>query len=196
MISTLDTLLGEIRACRACAEDLPHQPRPVVMVSAETRILICGQAPGRRVHESGVPFTDPSGDRLRQWMGVDTETFYGRAEIGVAAMAFCFPGTNPKGGDFPPPPRCATLWRTQRLAALPKVERVLLVGGYAQTWALKDRAKNNMTQTVRSWRDYGPNILPTPHPSWRNTAWLKKNPWFDAEVTPYLRQRVQAILHA
>jgi len=196
VISTLDTLLGEIRACRACAEDLPHQPRPVVMVSAETRILICGQAPGRRVHESGVPFTDPSGDRLRQWMGVDTETFYGRAEIGVAAMAFCFPGTNPKGGDFPPPPRCATLWRTQLLAALPKVELVLLVGGYAQTWALKDRAKNNMTQTVRSWRDYGPNILPTPHPSWRNTAWLKKNPWFDAEVTPYLRQRVQAILHA
>ncbi len=196
MISTLDTLLGEIRACRACAEDLPHQPRPVVMVSAETRILICGQAPGRRVHESGVPFTDPSGDRLRQWMGVDTKTFYGRAEIGVAAMAFCFPGTNPKGGDFPPPTRCATLWRTQLLAALPKVELVLLVGGYAQTWALKDRAKNNMTQTVRSWRDYGPNILPTPHPSWRNTAWLKKNPWFDAEVTPYLRQRVQAILHA
>jgi uracil-DNA glycosylase len=190
----LDTLLREIRACRACAEDLAHEPRPVVMVGEETQILICGQAPGRRVHESGVPFTDPSGDRLRQWMGVDAETFYGRPEIGVAAMAFCFPGTNPKGGDYPPPPRCAALWRTKLLAALPKVELVLLVGGYAQTWALKDRAKDNMTETVRAWRDYGPNILPTPHPSWRNTAWLKKNPWFDAEVTPYLRQRVHAIL--
>ncbi len=194
MTLRLDTLLREIRACRACAEDLAHEPRPVVMVGEETQILICGQAPGRRVHESGVPFTDPSGDRLRQWMGVDAETFYGRPEIGVAAMAFCFPGTNPKGGDYPPPPRCAALWRTKLLAALPKVELVLLVGGYAQTWALKDRAKDNMTETVRAWRDYGPNILPTPHPSWRNTAWLKKNPWFDAEVTPYLRQRVHAIL--
>lgn len=194
MTSRLDTLLREIRACRACAEDLAHEPRPVVMVGEETQILICGQAPGRRVHESGVPFTDPSGDRLRQWMGVDAETFYGRPEIGVAAMAFCFPGTDPKGGDYPPPPRCAALWRTKLLAALPKVELVLLVGGYAQTWALKDRAKDNMTETVRAWRDYGPNILPTPHPSWRNTVWLKKNPWFDAEVTPYLRQRVHAIL--
>lgn len=194
MTSKLDALLGEIRACRACAEDLPHDPRPVVMVGPKTRILICGQAPGRRVHESGVPFTDPSGDRLRQWMGVEAETFYGRPEIGVAAMAFCFPGTNPKGGDYPPPPRCAALWRAQLLAALPKVELVLLVGSYAQTWALQDRARENMTETVRAWRDYGPNILPTPHPSWRNTAWLKRNPWFDAEVTPYLRQRVQHIL--
>ena len=196
MTSRLDTLLREIKACRACAEDLAHEPRPVVMVGEETQILICGQAPGRRVHESGVPFTDPSGDRLRQWMGVDAETFYGRPEIGVAAMAFCFPGTDPKGGDYPPPPRCAALWRTKLLAALPKVELVLLVGGYAQNWALKDRAKHNMTETVRAWRGYGPTILPTPHPSWRNTAWLKKNPWFDAEVTPYLRQRVQAILQA
>ena len=195
MTSKLEALLGEIRACRACADDLPHDPRPVVMVGPETKILICGQAPGRRVHESGVPFTDPSGDRLRQWMGVDSETFYGRPEIGVAAMAFCFPGTNPKGGDYPPPPRCATLWRAQLLAALPQVELVLLVGGYAQTWALKDRAKANMTETVRTWRDYGPNLLPTPHPSWRNTAWLRKNPWFDGEVTPYLRQRVHHILH-
>ena len=194
MTSRLGTLLREIRACRACAEDLAHEPRPVVMVGEETQILICGQAPGRRVHESGVPFTDPSGDRLRQWMGVDAETFYGRPEIGVAAMAFCFPGTNPKGGDYPPPPRCAALWRTKLLAALPKVELVLLVGGYAQTWALKDRAKANMTETVRAWREYGPDIMPTPHPAWRNTAWLKKNPWFDAEATPYLRQRVHHIL--
>ena len=190
----LPELLDEIRACRACAGELPHEPRPVVFLRPQVRLLICGQAPGRRVHESGLPFTDASGDRLRQWMGVDSETFYGRPEIGVAAMAFCFPGTNPKGGDYPPPPRCAKLWRAPLLEHLPKVELTLLVGGYAQTWALGDRAKANMTQTVQAWRDYAPDYLPLPHPSWRNTGWLKRNPWFEAEVTPYLRQRVQEIL--
>lgn len=191
---SLEAVLADIAACRACAPELPHEPRPVVRVSPQTRLLICGQAPGRRVHESGLPFTDPSGDRLRGWMGVDYETFYGRPEIGVAAMAFCFPGTNPKGGDFPPPPRCAQLWRPQLLRQLPQVELTLLVGGYAQEWALGGRMQANMTQTVRAWRDYGPAILPMPHPSWRNTGWLKRNPWFEDEVTPYLRQRVLEIL--
>lgn len=191
---SLEAVLADIAACRACAPELAHEPRPVVRVTPATRLLICGQAPGRRVHESGVPFTDPSGDRLRTWMGVDYETFYGRPEIGVAAMAFCFPGTNPKGGDFPPPPRCAQLWRPQLLAQLPNVELTLLVGGYAQAWALGERMKGNMTDTVRSWRDYAPAVLPMPHPSWRNTGWLKRNPWFDEEVTPYLRQRVLEIL--
>lgn len=191
---SLQAVLADIAACRACAPELPHEPRPVVRVTPATRLLICGQAPGRRVHESGLPFTDPSGDRLRAWMGLDYETFYGRPEIGVAAMAFCFPGTNPKGGDFPPPPRCAQLWRPQLLAELPKVELTLLVGGYAQAWALGDRMGPNMTQTVRAWRDYAPAILPMPHPSWRNTRWLKRNPWFEDEVTPYLRQRVLEIL--
>ncbi|WP_304191791.1 uracil-DNA glycosylase family protein [Phenylobacterium aquaticum] len=191
---SLDAILSDIAACRACAGDLPHTPRPVVMVKRETRILICGQAPGRRVHESGLPFTDPSGDRLRAWMGIDAETFYGRPEIGVAAMAFCFPGTNPKGGDYPPPPRCAALWRKPLLAALPKVELTLLVGGYAQAWALGEAAKANMTETVRAWRDHLPRYLPLPHPSWRNTGWLRRNPWFEAEVTPYLRQTVRDIL--
>jgi uracil-DNA glycosylase len=190
----LPELLDEIRACRACAGELPHEPRPVVFLRPQVRLLICGQAPGRRVHESGLPFTDASGDRLRQWMGVDSETFYGRPEIGVAAMAFCFPGTNPKGGDYPPPPRCAKLWREPLLEHLPKVELTLLVGGYAQAWALGDRAKANMTETVHAWRDYAPDYLPLPHPSWRNTGWLKRNPWFEAEVTPYLRQRVREIL--
>jgi uracil-DNA glycosylase len=193
---SLETVLADIAACRACAGELPHEPRPVTMVTGETRLLICGQAPGRRVHESGVPFTDPSGERLRSWMGIDSETFYGRPEIGVAAMAFCFPGTNPKGGDYPPPPRCAKLWRPQLLAALPKVELTLLVGGYAQAWALEGRAGSNMTETVRAWRDYAPDILPMPHPSWRNTAWLKRHPWFEDEVTPYLRERVQGILRS
>nr|WP_303682857.1 uracil-DNA glycosylase family protein [Brevundimonas naejangsanensis] len=192
--SGLDEILAEIRACRACLGQLPHTPRPVVMVTPETRLLICGQAPGRRVHESGLPFTDPSGVRLRDWMGVDETTFYGDARLGVAAQAFCFPGTDPKGGDYPPPRRCAELWRPRLLAELPKVELTLLVGGYAQVWALGDRAKANMTETVRAWRDYAPDILPLPHPSWRNTAWLKKNPWFEAEVLPYLRERTAEIL--
>ena len=191
---SLSAVLDDIAACRACAGELPHAPRPVVFVRPQTRLLIAGQAPGRRVHESGLPFTDASGDRLRQWMGIDAATFYGRPEIGVAAMAFCFPGTNPKGGDYPPPRRCAQLWRPQLLAKLPKVELTLLVGSYAQAWALGPRAKASMTETVRAWRDYAPNYLPMPHPSWRNTGWLKRNPWFEAEVAPYLRQRVLEIL--
>lgn len=191
---TLEAVLSDIAACRACAGELPHEPRPVVRVFPETRLLICGQAPGNRVHQSGLPFTDPSGDRLRQWMGVDYETFYADRRIGVAAMAFCFPGTNPKGGDYPPPKRCAELWRRSLLSKLPKVELTLLVGGYAQAWALGAGAKASMTETVAAWREYGPNVLPMPHPSWRNIAWLKRNPWFEEEVTPYLRLRLADIL--
>jgi uracil-DNA glycosylase len=188
----LDALLAEIGACRACAGELPHGPRPVVRVSPQTRLLICGQAPGRRVHESGLPFDDPSGERLRDWMGIDRGLFYGRPEIGVAAMAFCFPGTDPKGGDYPPPKRCAALWRSRLLAALPNVELTLLVGGYAQAWALGGAGP--MTEVVRAWRALAPRALPLPHPSWRNTSWLKRHPWFEAEVVPYLRGRVGEIL--
>lgn len=168
----------------------------MVRVAPRTRLLICGQAPGRRVHESGLPFDDPSGDRLRAWMGIDRETFYGDGRIGVAAMAFCYPGTAPEGGDYPPPPRCAELWRDRLLARLPQVELVLLVGGYAQRWRLGAAMKRSMTETVAAFRDYGPGLLPLPHPSWRNTAWLKRNPWFSEEVEPYLRERVRAILSA
>jgi len=189
----LDTLLAEIRACRACAGELGHEPRPVVRVSGETRLLICGQAPGRRAHESGLPFDDPSGDRLRGWMGVDRATFYGHPAIGVAAMAFCYPGTDPAGGDYPPPARCAALWRERLLAQLPKVELTLLVGRPAQLWALGKRARPSMTETVRAWRDYLPDALALPHPSWRNTGWLKRNPWFEAEVAPYLARKVALI---
>lgn len=191
---SLDRLLDEIAACRACADVLPHAPRPVAWVFPETRLLICGQAPGRLVHETGRPFNDPSGDRLRSWLGIDYETFYADRRIGVAAMAFCFPGTDPRGGDYPPPPRCAALWRKRLLAELPNVELTLLVGSYAQAWALGGRAKGSMTETVKAWRDYLPKVIPLPHPSWRNTAWLKRNPWFEAEVAPYLRGRVQAML--
>lgn len=191
---SLDAVLADIRACRACADELPHEPRPVVRVSPQTRILICGQVPGNRVHQSGLPFTDPSGDRLRRWMGVDYERFYADPRIGVAAMAFCYPGTAPKGGDYPPPRRCAQLWRRRLLAALPKVELTLLVGSYAQDWALGDRAGASMTDTVAAWREYLPDYLPMPHPSWRNTAWLKRNPWFEDEVVPYLRERCAVML--
>ena len=193
---SLEAVLAEIRACRACAPELPHEPRPVVRVSASTRLLICGQAPGRRVHESGLPFDDPSGDRLRRWLGVDRETFYGHPAIGVAAMAFCFPGTNPKGGDYPPPARCAALWRSRLLEELPKVELTLLVGWHAIIWSLGERAKGSMTETVAAWRGYAPDTLPMPHPSWRNTGWLKRNPWFEEDVTPYLQARFQGMLGA
>ena len=164
----------------------------MVRVACETRLLIAGQAPGRRVHESGLPFDDPSGDRLRDWLGIGRATFYGRPEIGVAAMAFCFPGTDPKGGDYPPPRRCAELWRARLLARLPKVELTLLVGGHAQAWALGERRP--MGQVVRDWERFAPAVLPLPHPSCRNTSWLKRNPWFAAEVLPYLRRRVGEIL--
>ncbi|HEY3812703.1 MAG TPA: uracil-DNA glycosylase family protein [Caulobacteraceae bacterium] len=191
---SLAAVLSDIALCRACAGELPHEPRPVVMVAKETRLLICGQAPGRRVHASGAPFTDASGDRLRDWLGVRNEQFYADPRIGVAAMAFCFPGTNPKGGDYPPPKRCAELWRPRLMGALKDVELTLLVGGYAQAWALGDRAKGSMTETVRAWREYLPQYLPLPHPSWRNTAWLKRNPWFEDEVTPWLGKRVKRLL--
>lgn len=191
---SLDALLAEIGACRACAPELPHEPRPVVRVSAETRLLICGQAPGRRVHESGLPFDDASGDRLRRWLGVDRETFYGDRRIGVAAMAFCYPGTDPRGGDYPPPRRCAGLWRRRLIEQLPKVELTLLVGQHAIVWKLGDRACRAMTGTVAAWREHLPHDMPLPHPSWRNTAWLKRNPWFEDEAVPYLQARVRAML--
>ena len=192
----LAALLTEIAACRACAGELPHEPRPVVRVFPQTRLLICGQAPGRRVHESGLPFDDASGDRLRGWLGVDRETFYGDPRLGVAAMAFCFPGTDPKGGDYPPPPRCAALWRPRLLQALPEVELTLLIGGYAQRWALPQTVGRPVAETVARWREHLPRFLPLPHPSWRNTAWLRRNPWFEDEVVPYLRLRTAEILAA
>jgi uracil-DNA glycosylase len=191
---SLDALIGEIAACRACAGEFPHEPRPVVRVTPRTRLLICGQAPGRRVHESGLPFDDPSGDRLRKWMGIDRETFYGHPAIGVAAMAFCFPGTSPKGGDYPPPARCAAMWRRPLLEHLPDVELTLLLGAPAQRWNLGERMGGSMTETAANWQAHLPRFLVMPHPSWRNTGWLKRNPWFEDEVTPYLGARVAAML--
>jgi uracil-DNA glycosylase len=192
--SELDALLAQIRACRICEAHLPHGPRPVLHVSATARLCIVSQAPGIRVHETGLSFNDASGDRLREWMGVDRATFYDESRIAIAAMAFCFPGYSEAGHDLPPRRECAATWRERLFAALPQFETTLLVGTYAQAWHLGDQAKNSMHDTVKAWREYAPRYIPLPHPSWRNNAWLKRNPWFADELLPYLRRRVRLLL--
>ena len=190
--SDLDRLLADIRACRICDGHL--EPRPVLHVTATAKLLIVGQAPGMRVHKSGISFNDPSGDRLRAWMGVDRDTFYDHSRVAVAAMAFCFPGYDAHGGDKPPRRECAAKWRESLYAARPPFALTLLVGHHAQRWHLGGKVKENMTETVRAWRDTAPRYIPLPHPSWRNTGWLKKNPWFEEELLPVLRRRVRRVL--
>lgn len=192
--SNLQSLLKEIRACRVCARDLPHEPRPVVRASGTARLAICSQAPGTKVHETGLSFNDASGDRLRAWLGIDRDTFYDEKRIAIIGMGFCFPGQDAHGGDLPPRRECAPLWQARLFAELPRVELKLLVGTYAQAWHLKGRLKASMTETVRSWAEYLPEFVPLPHPSWRNNAWIKNNPWFEAELLPALRKRVHALL--
>lgn len=198
---SLTALLGEIRFCTVCltkpmSKPLPHQPRPVVVASEKARILIAGQAPGTRVHASGVPFDDPSGDRLRDWLGVDREQFYDPANFAIAPMGFCFPGLDAKGGDLPPRRECAPLWRARLLERMPQIELVLVIGQYAHAWHLGDRRAKTLTETVAKWReifvasDDLPRVLPLPHPSWRNSGWLKRNPWFSDELLPVLRREV------
>jgi uracil-DNA glycosylase len=192
--STLDALLREVRACRFCAEHLPLGPRPVLRASETARILVVGQAPGTRVHETGIPWNDPSGDRLREWMGVSRETFYDEASIAIIPMGYCYPGRDPRGGDLPPRKECAELWLPKLLAFLPKIELTLLIGQYAQRHYLRDHAKKNLSATVRAWPEYAPEFLPMPHPSWRNGMWLTRNPWFEAELVPVLKKRVHDAL--
>jgi uracil-DNA glycosylase len=194
MTSPLDKVLAEARACRLCAPHLPHEPRPVLRAAASARLLIVGQAPGRRVHETGIPWNDPSGDRLRQWLVMDRERFYDDRTIAILPIGFCYPGTDAAGGDAPPRPECAPLWQPRLLPLLPAVRLTLLVGAYAQAFHLGPRRKATMTETVRAFRDYLPAFLPLPHPSWRNTAWLKRNPWFEKELLPVLRERVKEAL--
>lgn len=196
MTAAFNRLLKDIRACTICAAHLPHEPRPVLRARPSAPIVIAGQAPGTRVHASGMPFTDPSGDRLRDWMGVDKETFYDDTRIAIVPMGFCFPGLDAKGGDLPPRKECAPAWRAKVFAGLKSVELTLLVGGYAQAWHLDDKARDTLTDTVKAWRSYAPAYIPLPHPSWRNNAWIKKNPWFDEELLPHLRCRVSRILNA
>jgi uracil-DNA glycosylase len=188
----LSRLLAEIRACRICEKFL--EPRPVLRASATARLCIVSQAPGVRVHQTGLSFNDPSGDRLRDWMGVDRETFYDLSKVAVVGMAFCFPGYDAKGADKPPRRECAVHWQTRLFDALPPFELTLLVGSYAQAWHLGDKAKRNTTETVRAWRDYTPRYIALPHPSWRNNSWIKTNPWFESDLVPYLRRRVRRLL--
>lgn len=189
MISgTTDNLLSEIRACRLC-EGLPLGPRPILQFSSSAKLLIVGQAPGRITHGKGIPFDDPSGDRLRAWLGVDREVFYNSQKIAVVPMGFCFPGTA-KGGDLPPRSECASTWREQILDTLISVELTLIIGRYAIDWHLPKFGKSTVTEAVRSWRDIWPSQLTLPHPSPRNNRWLKQNPWFEQDVVPALQNRV------
>ncbi|AXK73479.1 uracil-DNA glycosylase family protein [Lysobacter sp. TY2-98] len=191
----LDALLDSIRACRLCEAHLPLGPRPVLRASTSASLLIVGQAPGTRVHASGVPWDDASGRRLRDWLQVDTAAFYDESRIAIVPMGFCYPG-RAGSGDAPPRSECRTTWHPQLLPLLPNVGLTLLIGQYAQAYFLGDRRKQTLTETVRAWREYAPSLVPLPHPSPRNVAWFKANPWFDADVLPMLRERVHGLLGA
>jgi uracil-DNA glycosylase len=187
-------LMSEVRQCRLCEKSLPAGPRPVLQMDPGAKILIAGQAPGRRVHETGVPFDDPSGDRLREWLGLTTEEFYDPAIVAILPMGFCYPGTG-KSGDLPPRPECADAWREQLLQQLRNLQLTVVIGQYAQKWHLPEK-KKNLTETVHAWKSYGGDTIPLPHPSPRNNIWLKKNPWFAKSLLPDLKKAVQAALKA
>ena len=187
-------LLESVRECRLCEKSLPLGPRPVLQIDPQAKILIAGQAPGRRVHMSGIPFDDPSGARLREWLGVSSETFYDPTKVAILPMGFCYPGSG-KSGDLPPRPECAETWRQQLLSSLGHVELTLLIGQFAQRWHL-GRVDKNLTETVRAWRDYGPGIIPLPHPSPRNNIWLKRNPWFSESLLPSLKIMTEEALNS
>ena len=189
----LDRLLAEIRACRVCEAHLPLGPNPVLQAGAGARLLVAGQAPGRRVHASGVPWQDASGDRLRQWLGIDAATFYDRQRVALVPMGFCYPG-KAGSGDAPPRPECRATWHPRLLPLLPRVELTIVIGQYAQAYFLGARRRPSLTATMQAWREYLPGCLPLPHPSPRNVAWFKANPWFEGEVLPELRERVARLL--
>jgi uracil-DNA glycosylase len=203
-MAELNDVLAAIRACRYCVEapqgnPLPHEPRPVLRASATARLAVCSQAPGTRVHASGRPFTDPSGERLRTWMGVTPDEFYDEARVAIVPMGFCFPGQDAKGGDLPPRRECARLWHRTLFAVLPQIELVLAVGAYAQAFHLGEDKGKTLQETMLRWREHLksgglPRVLPLPHPSWRNNAWLKRNPWFEAALLPVLRREVRRLL--
>ncbi|MEM5472396.1 uracil-DNA glycosylase family protein [Hoeflea sp. AS60] len=198
-------LLADIAACRICRDEpvggpanaLPHEPRPVCVASSKARILIAGQAPGTRVHQSGRPFTDASGDRLRDWLGVDEKQFYDPEIFAIVPMGFCFPGLDAKGGDLPPRRECAPAWRSQVMELMPQLQLILVIGQYAHAWHLGQLKQKTLTETVRNWRtiltesDPACPVMPLPHPSWRNSGWIRKNPWFETELLPALKQLVQ-----
>ena len=186
-------LKSNIRACTLCKDDLPFPPRPVFSFSVTSKILIVGQAPGTKVHETGIPWNDPSGDRLREWMGVTKEQFYNTKYFSIVPMGFCYPGKG-KSGDLPPRPECAETWMAPILEELPKRQMTLLIGQYAQAWFLKSEKKSTLTETVKNWQNYLPEYFVLPHPSPRNNIWLKKNPWFEKKLVPLLEKRVAEFL--
>lgn len=200
----IEALHQQIKSCRICIDNpkgspLPHEPRPVAVLSSKAKLMIIGQAPGTRVHASGKPFTDPSGDRLRDWMGIGEDIFYDADKLAIAPMGFCFPGLDVKGGDLPPRKECSPHWQHQVLEAMPQVELILLIGMYAQKFHMKDNAAKTLTETVKNWRSVynestDPKLLPLPHPSWRNSGWLKKNEWFANDVLPELRKEVARLV--
>ena len=203
--SQIERLAREIAACRICVEHpvgqpLPHDPNPIVRMSATARLCIAGQAAGTLAHASGKPFDDPSGVRLRDWLGVTPEEFYDADRIAIVPMGFCFPGLDARGSDLPPRGECAPHWRRRVFAAMPQIELIIVIGQYAQAWHLADRRKKTLTDTVKNWRQLfdtstNPKALPLPHPSWRNNAWLKRNPWFFNDLLPVLRAEVQRLIH-
>jgi len=191
-VQSFNALLSDIRSCQLCADHLPHDPRPVLQVASQARILVAAQAPGRKVHASGVPFDDASGDRLRSWLGVSKEQFYGPKLVAVVPMAFCDPGRG-KSGDLPPRPECAPAWRSLVLSRLKKLEITLVIGQYAQAYHLPSD-NGSVTELARAWRKSWPRIVALPHPSPRNNLWLKRNPWFESELVPVLRTRISGII--
>lgn len=193
--SKLAKLLSAARACTLCAAHLPLPPRPILRASATARLLIVGQAPGIKVHNTGIPWNDPSGDRLRLWLQLSREEFYDESRIAIVPTGLCYPGKG-RGGDLPPRPECAPLWHPRLRAAMPQIELTLLIGSYAQAYYLADGRKASLQETVRAWRDYLPEFIPLPHPSPRNLRWFKRNPWFDEQVVPAMRARVKELLTA
>jgi len=185
--------LSEIHDCRICVNNL--EPNPVFQLDQKATILIAGQAPGIKVHKSGIPFDDPSGERLRDWLGISRNDFYNKHKIAILPMGFCYPGTG-KSGDLAPRPECARAWRDDIIAAMPNIQLTLLIGHYAIRWHLGERRKRSLTETVKAWQSYGPTLIPLPHPSPRNNIWLHKNPWFISNVIPYVRKRVRTIITA
>lgn len=192
-MASLTRLLADIQACQVCAEHLPLGPRPVFQFHPAAKILIAAQAPGRKVHETGIPFNDASGDRLRSWLGVSREQFYDAQQFALLPMGFCFPGTG-RSGDLPPRLECAPLWRKPLLSHLPQLQLTLVIGQYALAWHLPEQRGRSLTDSVRDWRLYWPERMVLPHPSPRNNLWLRRNPWLEGELLPHLRERVQQIL--
>jgi uracil-DNA glycosylase len=193
--------MRRLAGCRICRDyplgrPLPHEPRPVLQAGAGARIMIAGQAPGTRVHASGRPFTDPSGDRLRQWLQVDSDEFYDPSAFAIVPMGLCFPGLDARGSDLPPRRECAPAWRRQILDSLPQIELVICLGSHAMAWHMGNLYEGSVDATVRNWRQglgLSPKVFPLPHPSWRNTGWLKSNPWFEAELLPELRRNIREL---